>query len=319
MITALHFASHVLSGLGQCELLGEQVQRGEHYSVHRVSKRDGSTRFILKPDPLLNFVLKKSNEFFGGLNIGLPDHVYGFVKGRSIVDNARNHLAKPVVLRIDLRHFFESISSSAVKDSLRANGFDEDAAELCSRLMTVEQRLPIGFATSPFLSNLAFSRTDSALATFAAEQSLAFTRYVDDLVFSGQVERSNIAEVTQILESHGWAVNERKTAFMKKGGKQYVTGLSVSDAAQPRIPVQTKRRLRLKLHLIEKFGYDMYMDAFGGDDFHDHPRKLLGLARYVASVEPTLGHKMLQSFDSNLSDSWYGQPDDEYWREWLED
>lgn len=316
MLTALDFASRVLADLEQLTSLSAEVQRGNHYAVKPVKKRDGTTRLLHKPDLLLSLTLKKSLEYFQTLNVHVPDHVYGFVRGRSIVHNAQNHLAKPVVLRVDVQRFFESTTRDRIAEALIGEGFTAEAADLCLGIMTVDGVLPIGFHTSPFLSNLAFRQTDAALAELAFAKGVKFTRYVDDLVFSGDFERSLVDEVTQVLSDNEWTVNTRKTAYMKRGGRQYVTGLSVSDPRQPRIPISTKRRLRLKVHLIEKFGYEAYMTTFQGEARGDHPQKLLGMARYVASVERPLGLHLLQSLNQHLSDDWYVASDD-YWMDWL--
>jgi RNA-directed DNA polymerase len=100
------------------------------------------------------------------------------VKKRGILSNARVHLGQKVVLRLDIRRFFESISLQQVKSALQAGGLDEDSALLLGRCTTLDGYLPVGFSTSPFLANLVFDPTDSVLRSFASEHSLNYTRYV---------------------------------------------------------------------------------------------------------------------------------------------
>jgi len=96
---------------------------------------------------------------------------------------------------------------------------------------------------------------------------------------------------------------------MRRGHSQYVTGLSVSDKRAPHAPRRLKKNLRWRLHIIEKFGYEKYMLEFGGELRDHYPKRLLGLARYVASQEPiSLGARWLQRWEKVLPHRW---PDDE--------
>src|SRR6202042_746067 len=139
-------------------------------------------------------------------------------------------------------------------------------------IVTIAGKLPIGISTSPYLSNLAFLSTDRSLAEYAQSEDLSFTRYADDLTFSGGVANRHLEDIERILDVAGWSVNTRKTAFMRRGGPQYVTGLYVGESDRPRIPRKIKRRMRWILHMISKFGYDVYMTEFGGEDEEMHRR-----------------------------------------------
>lgn len=309
-------AGQLLIDLGSLQQLASEVQDGTRTKTLSVRKPDRSSRTVHVPDEFLRFALKKLSEV---LYDELPEpasHVYGFVKGRGIRQNAARHLAKPVVLRMDLANFFESISREAVLESLRENGYDDAAGSLVADLTTVSGGLAIGLNTSPVLSNLAFRNTDLRLAELADEHGFVHTRYVDDLVFSGEVPRDFVEDVARCVTAMGWTVNTTKTRYMKRGGSQYVTGLSVADPLRPRIPVRLKRRMRWKAHYIEKFGYDAYMSTFGGEDCGDHPRRLLGWARHIASIEPEVGRPLLAQFQAATSDYDYNTSDD-YWEDWL--
>jgi RNA-directed DNA polymerase len=319
MVTELGFASQIHMNLTELKRFVEEVQTGEHYTTRSISSKHGAKRRIRVPDAMLKFALKKSSEYLGSLNVPVPDHVHGFVKGRSTKSNAYPHLAKPAVLRVDIERFFESITDDQVAQALRQEGFTDDAASLCVKLFCVDGSLAIGFPTSPILSNFVFRDADIALAKLAKRTDFTFTRYVDDLIFSGNPDLDFVELVREVLAKDGWSINDRKTALMKRGGKQYVTGLTVADPLRPRIPVSLKRRLRLKIYLIEKHGFDAYMSHYGGDDHNDQPRRLLGLARYVASVEPSVGIDLLKRFDASIDLAWQSESSDDYWETWETD
>jgi hypothetical protein len=263
--------------------------------------RRGGCRSIVAPKGALDVTTKNLYRGFAHeLPYVAPPHVHGFVKGRSIITNAAQHLDKDCVLRVDLRRYFPSISTRAVVDALRAQGLDEAAGALGGELTTIRGHLPIGLSTSPYLSNLVFESTDVALAEFAAKEGLSHTRYVDDLIFSGEVTDRHLAELTSILERCGWAVNARKTRFMRRGGPQYVTGLYVGCADRPRIPRRIKRRLRWIAHMIDAVGYESFMEEFGGNEYGLQPVRLIGWARHVCAIEPDLGFPLLKYFDEEL-------------------
>jgi hypothetical protein len=210
---------------------------------------------------------------------------------------------------VDLEDFFPSISAAMIKASLQTQGYEEKAADLAVSIVTIAGKLPIGLSTSPFLSNLAFLSTDCSLAEYVHSEGLSFTRYVDDLTFSGEITDSHLADVERILDDAGWSVNTRKTAFMRRGGPQYVTGLYVGEADRPRIPRKTKRRMRWILYMISKFGYDSYMADFGGENEDMQRHRLLGWACYIAAVEPDLGYPLLRAFDELVPEGYGGIPE----------
>lgn len=238
-----------------------------------------------------------------------PDHVHGFVRERSAFTNASQHLGKRCVLRVDLEDFFPSISSTMVKASLEAQGYDEKAAELAVSIVTIAGKLPIGLSTSPFLSNLVFMSTDSSLVEYAQQEGLSFTRYVDDLTFSGEVTDRHLTDISKILDDANWSVNTYKTAFMRRGGRQYVTGLYVGESDRPHIPRETKRRMRWISHMIQKFGYDTYWESFGGESDEMHRKRLLGWACYIAAVEPDFGYDLLRTFHEKIPEERGGTPE----------
>ena len=288
---------------------------GKLYKSWTVRKKHGGIRELYQPKPLFHTVTKNLHRSFTGLlPYKAPDHVHGFIQGRSTISNASQHLGKACVLRVDLEDYFPSIKAATIKASLQEQGYEEKAAELAVSVVTIAGKLPIGLSTSPFLSNLAFLFTDYLFEEYVQSQGLSFTRYVDDLTFSGEVTDSHFADISRILDDAGWSVNTRKTAFMRQGRSQYVTGLYVGEADRPRIPRATKRRMRWILHMISKFGYETYMESFGGEDKEMYKRRLMGWARYIAAVEPDVGYPLLRAFDQ-LVPEWYVAPGDWHYGE----
>ncbi len=276
---------------------------GRLYVRRTNRKRHGGVREIFEPQFPFDAVNKNLHRSFTSLfSYEAPDHVHGFVRGRSTISNASQHLAKKCVLRMDLADFFPSIDAATVQTSLREQGYEEKAAKFAVNLVTIGGKLPVGLSTSPLFSNLAFQSTDRSLAEYAQSQGLSFTRYVDDLTFSGDVTDRHAADMARILDAAGWSVNTRKTVFMRRGGPQYVTGLYVGESDGPRIPRKVKRKMRWILHIISKFDYEIYMAEFGGEKEGMHRNRLLGWACYIAAVEPEVGIPLLKAFDELIPD-----------------
>jgi len=179
---------------------------------------------------------------------------HGFVAGRNIGTNATHHLAKQHVLSLDLYKFFETIPASFIETGLKKLGFPSFASDHLSKLVTLFGKLPQGYTTSPLLANLVAEDLDEALTNFVGE-NVSYTRYADDLYFSSNKEVPDWRKLEEIIEAHGFSINPKKTKLMKRGGWQFVTGLTVFDNEKPRIPKKLKRNLRLEIYYLKKFGY----------------------------------------------------------------
>jgi RNA-directed DNA polymerase len=305
-------AEHAGTSTAILEWLSSALPTGEGRLYNRwpSRKKHGGMREIFEPLSPFDAISKNLHRSFTSLlPYESPGHVHGFVRGRSAFSNASQHLGKKCVLRVDLEDFFPSITAAMVKASLLANGYEEKAAELAVKVVTIASKLPIGLSTSPLLSNMVFLSTDRSLAEYAQSEGLSFTRYVDDLTFSGEITDRHRADICRILDDDNWSINTRKTVFMRRGGPQYVTGLYVGEPDRPRIPPKTKRRMRWTLHMISKFGYDIYMDEFHGEEKGMHRRRLLGWACYIDAVEPDLGHTLLRAFHELIPEERGGTPE----------
>jgi hypothetical protein len=240
--------------------------------------------------------------------------VHGFVHDRSIVTNARLHLCKKMILNVDLENFFESISTETVAKSFEQLGFVSSIALRLAKIATYEDRLVAGFPTSPTIANMVCIEMDTALVDFCSLHNLTYTRYADDLSFSGD-NVDVLEEIETIVAQHGFALNQRKTRFYRKGQSQYVTGLTVADSSYPRIPRRFKDKLRQKLYYMDKYGVFSYverkynvLDAKYTLDFcHREMNNVKGWIDYINSIEPKLAsqyylqyNKIKKTYESAL-------------------
>ena len=231
----------------------------------RLRKKHGGYREITAPKGALRGVLQALNIVLQTYDEPTP-WAYGFVCGRSVVDNARPHVGKRYILNLDLKNFFPTITRHQVADCLMAEpfGFSSLAAKLISGLASVrtnnnEEVLAQGFATSPTLSNFICREMDKEIAGVAAAQGVTFTRYADDLTFSSDADilrpQGELAQqVKTIVERYGFRLNEEKTHLQRRGRRQEVTGLMVTEKVN--VSRRYVREIRSLLYIWERYGYE---------------------------------------------------------------
>jgi RNA-directed DNA polymerase len=248
-----------LKGLGCSRQANPQLR---HYRYRVLAKRSGRVRLIEAPKPRLK---EMQRQILSLILDKIPSHsaVHGFVKGRSIKTFAAPHVGQRVVLRMDLQDFFPSISGARIQTLFRTVGYPESVADLLggictnaaprdvwkapgfdidqgqlreARALYSQPHLPQGAPTSPAMANLCAYRVDCRLAGLAKAAGAEYTRYADDLAFSGgeaferRVERFS-THVAVILHEEGFTVQHRKTRIMRQGVRQHLVGLVTNQCA----------------------------------------------------------------------------------------
>lgn len=232
--------------------MGNPMEVNKFY-LKKKSKR-GGLRTVYSPSPLgLASILKILNNKLTEI-YQPPECVHGFIKGRSIRTNAKEHLGKKYVLSIDIKDFFDVISSERVMRCLIKLGFSADVANWICKITTVDGHLVQGFHSSPTIANIVAQEMDKEFVGVSGFD-ITYTRYADDLYFSSNSKLPDISIFEGILNKFSFQINEHKTVLMKRGKSQYVTGLTVFDDKIPRIPKRIKRNIRLEVYYICKNGY----------------------------------------------------------------
>lgn len=278
-------ATGITAGKLQWLCFDRTVSTVDHYRRFQIPKRSGAMRSISAPKPLL-----RTAQNWIRLNVLSKmqpnDRVaMAFRPGKSIADNARPHAGKAVVVRIDLKDFFPTVTFARVKGLFQYVGYNEGIATMLALLCTETPRataviggktyyvatgprvLPQGACTSPDLSNFICRKLDVRLDGFAKSLGFAFTRYADDLVFSHAESRGNVNLLTRvvydIIRAEGFEPNHDKTAIMRSGGRQMVTGLLVNST--PKVSRRDTRRFRAIAHKCRTEGYITVSETLGCD------------------------------------------------------
>jgi retron-type reverse transcriptase len=271
-----------------------------HYHRYEIAKKTGGMRCISAPKPAL---ARAQRWIFDQIlrRLEPEPQAHGFVPGRSIVTNAAPHAGKLVVLNLDLKDFFPSITFRRVKGLFHALGYSEHIATVLALLCTEPPRVPVeldgktyhialgsrvlpqGACTSPAITNALCRRLDRRLDGLARRHGFTYTRYADDLTISGDASRAVgrvLRSIRAIVAAEGLTEHPRKTRVMRRGGRQEVTGLTVND--RPSISRKELRTLRATLHNAARSGLES-QNREGRPDFAAHLR---GRVEYACMVDP---------------------------------
>jgi RNA-directed DNA polymerase len=267
-----------------------------NYTTFRMAKRSGGSREITAPRPALKHVQTWIHQNITSRLIP-HDACHGFVKRRSIATNAAPHVEREVVLKLDLLDFFPSVRRPAVYRIFRRVGYSRDVAHLLTSLTTFNNRLPQGAPTSPQLANLAALEMDVRLAAYSAGRQLVYTRYADDLTFSGSSLAHFAAKrmIETIIRNSGFRPNEVKTRYMRPSQRQSVTGVVVNERTN--WPRDRVRWLRQEIYYLEKYGMTGHLERRGISRAR-YKEFIYGHVFALNSVRPDRAEGLLAKLDS---------------------
>ncbi|KFG97785.1 reverse transcriptase [Burkholderia paludis] len=291
-----------------------------HYTYVAHDKRSGGCRLVEIPKGRLR---EAQRRVLHGLldRIAPHDAAHGFRRGRGIVSFAAPHADRDVVVRFDLADFFVSVRAARIHALFVTLGYPAEVARTLTGLCTNrvpsarllapdlrdrfdwigrqryrERHLPQGAPTSPALANLSAFRFDMRLAALARSLDATYTRYADDLAFSGggalarEVERLQV-RVAAIALEEGFALQLRKTRVMRRGVRQQLAGVVVNR--HPNLARDEFDRLKAILtNCIRSGPASQNRDAH--PDFRAH---LAGRVAQAAALNAARGAKLRALFD----------------------
>ena len=294
----------------------------QHYNYRVLAKPDGAVRLIEAPKGRLK-VMQRT--ILAQMLERIPAHpaVHGFVTGRSIKTFAKPHVGKRVLLCMDLKDFFPTLSRAQIQSFFRTAGYPERVADLLGGICTNsaprsvwtpvdsnsapfavfyahqlygKPHVPQGAPTSPALANLCMYRADCRLSGLAYAAGATYTRYADDLAFSGdeQFEKGVdrfAAHVAAILREEGFRVNFRKTRVMRRGVRQHLAGVVTNE----HVNVVRRDFDRLKATLTNCVRHGPQTQNRNG-----HPAfrsQLEGRIAFVEMINPQKGERLRKIFE----------------------
>lgn len=269
--------------------------RSELYREFEIPKKSGGMRKIQAPTEKLKAIQRWIKDQILD-QFSLSQYATGFKKGCSIVDNARKHVGKELVINLDLKNFFPSIHYAEVVKVFSYMGYRRDVAHLLTRLCTNGNNvLPQGSPASPALSNLVSLRLDERLGRLAESLDASYTRYADDITFSGSKSlRTVVPLIREIIQEEGFIINEDKVRLRYAHQRQEVTGLIVNEriSVAPRV----RKELDTAIYYCNKYGVSDHMAHIGCDKcfYKEH---LYGIAYFIKMVDLEKGTIYLDKLD----------------------
>lgn len=256
----------------------------EHfYRRFTIQKANGKEREIHEPLPdlkkvqrwILEEILSKAS---------VSPYAKAYVKGRNLKQNARYHRAQKALVTLDIKDFFPSVKIHDIYRIFEEMGYQRNVASFLAHLCCLNGVLPQGAPTSPCLSNLRMKDFDQRVSRYCAENGWRYTRYADDLTFSGNHSvGALITYVSRSVFENGFRLNPEKTRVARTNACQEVTGIVVNHHMQ--VPKKTRKAIRQQMHYIKKFGLDSHLEHIG-ETRSNYLRHLLGRINFALFVNP---------------------------------
>ncbi len=338
VILSLGHLAHA-TGTSHHILMSIAKRQVDPYRVFAISKRSGGKRFICAPEPQLLKVQRWIHD-----HVLCSSHVLknlssagtAYMPGGGHIKNAKRHLGAEWLVKLDITRFFESVSERQVYHVFRGLGYRALVAfffaRLCTRVLpaNVDKRgwkksdrwatekywkflstdvlghLPQGAPTSPMLANLVCAGLDKELQKLAQAKELIYSRYADDMTFSGQMSSRLdaalvIKKMSREISNHGFSINHQKTSISKNGGRKIVTGLSVADDVV-RLPRIFKNNLKKDVYYLCTYGVEEHCARIGQKNRFSYLMHVAGRIQYAKIIEPKLAARLDAQFKNKFPD-----------------
>jgi len=263
------------------------------YAKHEIPKKSGKMRLISAPNGGLKRIQRSITVTL--LNpLGAHDAAFGFVTGRSIVGNATLHVGKTIVVNADVSNCFPSVRWPLVRAALMRDFSDRLSPLSISFLVdlcTAEGVLPVGAPTSPAILNRVLYKTDQILSEQAALRGCTYSRYADDITFSGDEKAVTLLGVAKgVLGKIGLELDPQKTNIFRRGRRQMCTGLVVNDHVN--VPRTIRKKVRAAVHAFEQGRPLVWMGEYMS------PSSLRGRLEFLKMVTPDTAAPLVKRLDS---------------------
>ncbi len=265
------------------------------YNSFYIKKKDGSLRRLLTPV----FYLRWVQEFIKDNILDLiceqnPDeYSYAYRKGVSVKDNANAHKGREKILKLDIKGFFENTKEGKVYAFYeKYTPYDKTALTILTKLSCCNRALVQGAITSPQIADMILRDFDFEVGEFCAERGITYTRYSDDMTFSGNSDfpcDEVITFVKERLTEFGYHLNGSKTRIYGPNNRHKVTGIICNDKLH--VEPEYKHELRKQAYYVRKFGVTDHLEHINGKkptvyEAYEYIRRLFGQVSYALSINP---------------------------------
>lgn len=270
-----------------------------NYHIFKIKKKNGKNRKIYAPKHNLKMIqrriLKNILE-----KMKVSNYACAYLPKKSLKDNAKVHVNKKIILKLDIKNFFESISFSEVlKKCFPYEYFPNATAVLLTKLCTYYDYVPQGAPTSAYISNIVMRDFDEVIGAFCEKRNISYTRYSDDLTFSGDFDYKSVIALVKIeLLKRGYLLNKDKIVVISKKSSQKVTGIVVNEKMQ--VEKKYRKRIRQEMYYIKKYGLISHIETLKIKDKEQYIMQLKGKINFCLQINNK--DKEMQKYLKELKD-----------------
>ena len=255
-----------------------------NYISFDIPKKNGKLRTIYEPSGLLKNVqrniLKNILE-----DKKISKYAKAYQRHISLVDNAIEHINKKIILKLDIKDFFPSINFNMVYNTcFNETLYPRKLGILLTNICMYYNELPQGTPTAAYISNIILRSFDEKIGNYCDNLNISYTRYSDDLTFSGDF---NVQEIISLvkdeLRKYHFKLNYDKIKVIRNNNRQIVTGIVVNKKLS--IKREYKKKIRQEIYYINKYGIDSHLKKLNIDNKNKYLHSLKGKVNFVLQVE----------------------------------
>jgi len=255
------------------------------------------------------------NAFIFEYSLINEDVVYSYRKGKNTLDAIKPHASNKFFFQTDILNFYSNISQTDIEKVISFNLGNIPINDIdiyrnrIFEIVTIDGKLPIGFATSPLISNSCLLSFDNALQAYCLKHEITYTRYSDDLIFSTSNDAALFdfeITVTKFLNKYfdsSLVLNPTKTKHTHKGKKVKLLGLVILPTGRITIDIKVKRKVEALLHFYindkKKF------TELAGDGYEAGLEKISGQLNYINMIDPKYLDKLRKKYGNTLVDMFF--------------
>ncbi|MDX3916329.1 MAG: reverse transcriptase family protein [Pseudosphingobacterium sp.] len=278
-------------------ILRATIRPQNFYRIFSIRKKNGNKREITEPLPglkeiqywILENVIKKTAP--NSLN-------NAYLPKKSIISNAKFHRKQPMLLNVDIEKYFDNMGFERVFSFFNDLGYNKEVSSILCKLVTLNNGLPQGSPSSPYLSSILTKDIDLNLLELCKNHNLRYSRYADDISISGSFKPGVfIQKVKKEIKKSKFSINPNKTNIKYKHQRQIVTGVIVNEKLS--VKKELLQKLRQEVYYVKKFGLESHMQKTGIDKFN-YLYHLLGKSNFYLSVRK--GDKNLLKLRKDIKD-----------------
>ncbi len=239
-------------GVEICTFYQYSNRQNKHYARTVIRKKNGGERVLYVPCRTLKYIQRRILEEYL-YTLPVSEFATAYIPKKKLLDNAAPHRGKAKILKLDISGFFDAIDYEMVYAALQKLGLNVAATALLANICIRNGVLPQGAPTSPCLANLVMRYFDEKVGAWCSERQITYTRYCDDMTFSGDFDADSVTGfIRHLLWKQGFELNERKTRCVSSSQQQNVTGIVVNEKLQ--VSAETRRKLRQEVYYCRKYG-----------------------------------------------------------------